>query len=184
MYVTENVPPTSTIMGSDSPRCTPKKRPPSPPKRQSSRAGDNGTDVVIDCSGPVPKASSSTTSSANTTVVTVDLHSTASSSPSLSLPAYPSGDELTGTEDDELPLPPPPAPSSPPAGGLREKFEGLTMNSSPPTMSRSWGNVSDSSGSSDQHSSATEQELIASLAMQQSRNGSDASFKVNIASSN
>ncbi|PSN33293.1 hypothetical protein C0J52_21155 [Blattella germanica] len=182
-YVKETVPPTSNLIGNESPRCTPKKRPPSPPKRQSSRAGDlpgqAGTDVVIDCSGPVPKASSTTSSGATTTVVTVDLHSTASS-PSLSLPAYPSGDELAGTEDDELPLPPPPAPSSPPAGGLREKFEGLSMNSSPPTMSRSWGNVADAAGSSDQHAAATsavEQELIASLAMQQSRNGSDASFK-------
>ena len=189
LYINENVPPASNMMGNESPRCTPKKRPPSPPKRQSSRAGDlqpemRGqavSDVVIDCSGPVPKASSTTTSGGNTTIVTVDLHSTASS-PSLSLPAYPSGDELTGTEDDELPLPPPPAPSSPPAGGLREKFEGLTMNSSPPTMSRSWGNVADAAGASDSlsNASAVEQELIASLAMQQSRNGSDASFKVNI----
>jgi hypothetical protein len=57
----------------------------------------------------------------------------------------------------------------------------LSMNSSPPTMSRSWGNVADVTGTLDQHSasaSAVEQELIASLAMQQSRNGSDASFKV------
>jgi hypothetical protein len=57
------------------------------------------------------------------------------------------------------------------------------MNSSPPTMSRSWGNVADVTGTSDQHSataSAVEQELIASLALQQSRNGSDASFKVSI----
>jgi hypothetical protein len=55
------------------------------------------------------------------------------------------------------------------------------INSSPPTMSRSWGNVADIAGTSDQHLaavSAVEQELIASLAMQQSRNGSDASFKV------
>lgn len=189
LYVSESGPPTSTIIGNESPCCTPKKRPPSPPKRQSSRVGDlpselrgqGGSDVVIDCSGPVPKASSSSTSSTNTTVVTVDLHSTASS-PSLSLPAYPSGDELIGTEDDDLPLPPPPAPSSPPAGsGLREKFEGLMMNSSSPTMNRSWGNVADVMGTSDQHLaavSAVEQELIASLAMQQSRNGSDASFKV------
>ncbi|PNF26568.1 hypothetical protein B7P43_G13253 [Cryptotermes secundus] len=186
-YISDSVPPTSTIIGNDSPRCTPKKRPPSPPKRQSSRVGDlpsdlqgqGGSDVVIDCSGPVPKASSSSTSSTTTTVITVDLHSTASS-PSLSLPAYPSGDELTGTEEEDLPLPPPPAPSSPPAsGGLRDKFEGLTMNSSPPTMSRSWGNVADITGTSDQHSSAStvEQEFIASLALQQSRNGSDASFK-------
>jgi len=188
-YVSESGPPTSVIIGNDSPCCTPKKRPPSPPKRQSSRVGElpselrgqGGSDVVIDCSGPVPKASSSSsTSSTNTTVVTVDLHSTASS-PSLSLPAYPSGDELIGTEDEDLPLPPPPAPSSPPAGsGLREKFEGLRMNSSPPTMSRSWGNVADITGTSDQHLaavSAVEQELIASLALQQSRNGSDASFK-------
>lgn len=188
-YVSESVPPISAIIRNESPCCTPKKRPPSPPKRQSSRTGDlpselkgqGRSDVVIDCSGPVPKASSSCTSSATTTVVTVDLHSTASS-PSLSLPAYPSGDELTGTEDEDLPLPPPPAPSSPPAGGsLREKFEGLSLNSSPPTMSRSWGNVADVAGTLDQHStgaSDVEQELIASLAMQQSRNGSDASFKV------
>ncbi|XP_069685335.1 caskin-2 isoform X2 [Periplaneta americana] len=186
-YVSESIPPTASIIGNESPRCTPKKRPPSPPKRQSSRAGDiaselrgqGASDVVIDCSGPVPKASSSSTSSATTTVVTVDLHST-TSSPSLSLPAYPSGDELTGTDDDDLPLPPPPAPASPlGSGGLREKFEGLTMNSSPPTMSRSWGNVADTTGASELSAatSAVEQELIASLAMQQSRNGSDASFK-------
>ncbi|XP_068084564.1 caskin-2 isoform X2 [Anabrus simplex] len=155
--------------GNESPRCTPKKRPPSPPKRQSSRTGDlgvdirtNSSDVVIDCSGPVPKA----TDSRNQTTVTVDLHSTTSSP--LSLPAYPSSDELalSGDTEDELPLPPPPAPSSPP--GLREKFEGLS------TLSRSWSTMP----TSDSHStSSVEQELINSLAMQQCRNGSDASFK-------
>lgn len=137
---------------------SPKKRPPSPPKRQSSRSGAD-VDVVIDCSGPVPRASADT-ASRTTTVVTVDLHSTASSP--LSLPAYPSSDELA---DSDLPLPPPPAPSSPP--GLRELS----------TMSRSWSNMPTSS---DAHAASVEQELIASLAMQQGRNGSDASFKVRI----
>ncbi|KAJ8898042.1 hypothetical protein PR048_003402 [Dryococelus australis] len=105
---------------------TPKKRPPSPPKRQSSRGE---ADVVIDCSGPVPTAT-------NTTTVTVDLHSSAPSPCSLPLPAYPS--------------------------------------SPPPVMSRSWGNVSSSSGPD---LPSMEHELLSNLSLQQSRNGSDASFK-------
>ncbi|XP_049773009.1 caskin-2 isoform X7 [Schistocerca cancellata] len=148
--------------GNESPRMTQKKRPPSPPKRQSSRTGE--ADVVIDCSGPVPRATADVPGSGGrTTVVTVDLHSTdrgTSVSP-LSLPAYPSGagDDLA---EPDLPLPPPPAPPSPP--GLRELS----------TMSRSWSNMPTTS---EAHAASVEQELIASLAMQQGRNGSDASFK-------
>ncbi|XP_046991600.1 caskin-2 isoform X1 [Schistocerca americana] len=148
--------------GNESPRMAQKKRPPSPPKRQSSRTGE--ADVVIDCSGPVPRATADVPGSGGrTTVVTVDLHSTdrgTSVSP-LSLPAYPSGtgDDLA---EPDLPLPPPPAPPSPP--GLRELS----------TMSRSWSNMPTTS---EAHAASVEQELIASLAMQQGRNGSDASFK-------
>nr|CAD7460443.1 unnamed protein product [Timema tahoe] len=149
--------------GNESPRCTPKKRPPSPPKRQSSRGE---ADVVIDCSGPIPTASDGR----NMSTVTVDLHSSAPS-PLLPLPSYPSSDALDS--GDDLPLPPPPAPSSPP---LREKFDGLSSPSLPPVLTRSWGVGSASAGDL-QSASAVEQELIASLALQQSRNGSDASFK-------
>nr|CAD7203515.1 unnamed protein product [Timema douglasi] len=149
--------------GNESPRCTPKKRPPSPPKRQSSRGE---ADIVIDCSGPIPTASDGR----NMSTVTVDLHSSAPS-PLLPLPSYPSSDALDS--GDDLPLPPPPAPSSPP---LREKFDGLSSPSLPPILTRSWGVGSASAGDL-QSASAVEQELIASLALQQSRNGSDASFK-------
>ncbi|XP_047109502.1 caskin-2 isoform X5 [Schistocerca piceifrons] len=148
--------------GNESPRMAQKKRPPSPPKRQSSRTGE--ADVVIDCSGPVPRATADVPGSGGrTTVVTVDLHSTdrgTSVSP-LSLPAYPSGTG-DGLAEPDLPLPPPPAPPSPP--GLRELS----------TMSRSWSNMPTTS---EAHAASVEQELIASLAMQQGRNGSDASFK-------
>ncbi|KAK7868696.1 hypothetical protein R5R35_008223 [Gryllus longicercus] len=150
--------------GSDSPRGTPKKRPPSPPKRQSSAGGAGcpaapagAADVVIDCSGPVPKASGADPAAANQTTVTVDLHSTASSP--LSLPAYPSSDELASGTEDELPLPPPPAPGSPPTARLS-------------ALSRSWTAMP---AGAEAH--AAEQDLLSSLALQQSRNGSDASFK-------
>ncbi|GLH08944.1 Uncharacterized protein GBIM_14098 [Gryllus bimaculatus] len=89
--------------------------------------------------------------------VTVDLHSTASSP--LSLPAYPSSDELASGTEDELPLPPPPAPGSPPTARLS-------------ALSRSWTAMP---AGAEAH--AAEQDLLSSLALQQSRNGSDASFK-------
>ncbi|XP_034247597.1 caskin-2 isoform X2 [Thrips palmi] len=119
---------------------SPRKRPPSPPKRQSSSGGRCD---LSDSSDSVDGVALGTSGRLITT--TVELHHP--------LPAYPSPCRPSPSQDsfDDLPLPPPPAPSTPPsASGPRQP---------------SWG------------SSAQEEMLIASLAKQPGRTGSDASFK-------
>jgi len=111
-----------------------KKRPPSPPKRQSLL--DNQMSMGDSCES-MDKVGHVTITT------TVDLHTPA---PQLPLPAYPS--QCDSIETD-LPLPPPPAPATPTYPGQR-----------------SWA--------------SDEQELIASLAKQPGRTGSDASFKVSL----
>ena len=104
---------------------SPRKRPPSPPKRQSSRCGDLSDSCdSVDGGGRI-------------ITTTVELHHP--------LPAYPS--PCPSQSFDDLPLPPPPAPSTPPY-----------------VQRPSW-----SSNPSD--------ELIATLSKQPGRTGSDASFK-------
>lgn len=134
----------------------PKRCPPSPPRRQSSRDATSssivavsgsaiGGDIVIDCSGPVPTAS-------------CDDH------------------RIHHHQHHHLlhhvapPPPPPPAPA-PPASSSATPH----LNRPPSSMSRSWGSVSVNVNE--------EHELIASLALQH-RNGSDASFKVHMRARN
>ncbi|XP_043686801.1 caskin-2 isoform X1 [Vespula pensylvanica] len=127
----------------------PKRCPPSPPRRQSSRdtagptvvtvGGSTVGDVVIDCSGPVPTASCE------------DHH----------IHQHQQHHHLQHHHHLHHTPPPPPAPA--PASSTPQQ-----ANRPPSSMSRSWGSVSVNVNE--------EHELIASLALQH-RNGSDASFK-------
>ncbi|KAK3920860.1 Caskin-2 [Frankliniella fusca] len=127
---------------------SPRKRPPSPPKRQSSSGGRCGN--LSDSCDSVDGVGGAGSGSGSGRIITttVELHHP--------LPAYPSPCRPSPSQDslDDLPLPPPPAPSTPPsATGPRQP---------------SW-----SSGSCSQQ----EEMLIASLSKQPGRTGSDASFK-------
>lgn len=123
---------------------SPRKRPPSPPKRQSSgpvgpvgRCGPSDSCDSVDGVGVGGRL----------ITTTVELHHP--------LPAYPSPCQESF---DDLPLPPPPAPSTPPSANAPRQ--------------PSWG------GSP--AVPCAEDLLIANLAKQPGRTGSDASFKVNV----
>ncbi|XP_014206021.1 caskin-2 isoform X2 [Copidosoma floridanum] len=152
-----------------------KRRPPSPPRRQSSRELGSASsvnsinsstgDIVIDCSGPMPTASCD------------DHHLHSSRLVQPPPPPQPLHHQyqhhhhlqqhhmLAATQQQGQMIsqtPPPPAQVGCSATGQ--------LTRPPSSMSRSWGSVS--ANVPDDH------ELIASLAMQH-RNGSDASFKSN-----
>lgn len=117
---------------------SPRKRPPSPPKRQSSSGNVARCDLSDSCD--------SVDGGGRLITTTVELHHP--------LPAYPSPCRPSPSQEsfDDLPLPPPPAPSTPPSASAPRQA--------------SWGG-----------GSAPDEILLASLAKQPGRTGSDASFK-------
>ncbi|XP_031788036.1 caskin-1 isoform X2 [Nasonia vitripennis] len=139
-----------------------KRRPPSPPRRQSSRdlssgspitggnSGNNGADVVIDCSGPVP---TSTCDDHHQQRLLHHQHQQHGQFHHLQHLTTRSSSPATQCQASQTPV-----GSSTPA----------QLSRPPSSMSRSWGSVS--------ANVAEEHELMATLASQH-RNGSDASFK-------
>ncbi|XP_026468400.1 uncharacterized protein LOC113372293 [Ctenocephalides felis] len=129
-----------------------KKMPPQPPKRQSSNSGLDGIYNVGSIHQTTVEIHAENNSPPNKSLPS--LHESNKQLP-LSLPAYPSSDSLScvSLESEGLPLPPPPAPCTPPTGIM---------------PSRSW---------TDGTSRMNEEQMLINTLANQARNGSDASFK-------